>query len=138
LRARRPAASAASCSTEALTGGVGHGLKRPPPQLKDLRSFRRARTSSPARAAASRVPPTRRPDDPYYVGNEEDPTHTLHAWIERFRAASPASCRRLRLGHTLAGVAMDFVTSTEAAPRGTFYTEVVVGPRSEEEEDGEG
>jgi hypothetical protein len=30
---------------------------------------------------------------------------------------------------------MDFVTSTEAAPRGTFYTEVVAGPRPEEEEE---
>ncbi|ELR05463.1 hypothetical protein GMDG_01758 [Pseudogymnoascus destructans 20631-21] len=77
LRAQHPAASAASCTTEALTGGVGRGLKRPP-QLKDTRPSRHARTSSPARAAASRAPPTHRPDDPCYVGNEEHPTHTCY------------------------------------------------------------
>ncbi|OBT94630.1 hypothetical protein VE01_07925 [Pseudogymnoascus verrucosus] len=109
LRARRPAAAAASCAVEVLTGGVGRGSKRAAPPSKDTGPSRRARTLSPARAAAARAPPSRRPDDPYYVGNEDHPTHTLHAWIERFRAASPASRRRLRLGHTLAGVIVPIV-----------------------------
>jgi hypothetical protein len=117
LRARRPAAAAASCAVEGLPPEAPPGRKRAAPQLKDGRPSRRARACSPSpprndhttlparlRAAASR-------------GGFE-PTKELGAAIRRFRDASPPSREMIRLRHSLLEVAMNFVAFGEGVPAG--------------------
>ncbi|OBT79762.1 hypothetical protein VF21_01470 [Pseudogymnoascus sp. 05NY08] len=138
LRARRPAAPAVSCAAEAQLEAGPRGRKRTRSPPRDPRPVRRRRlpasppptvTAAHLRAAIrAGVAPTtglvRAPRGPF------DYRVALDDAVARFRVASPSSRERLRLEHSLAGVAMQIVASSEANP-GLFLEE------DEDEEDEE-
>ncbi|OBT77097.1 hypothetical protein VF21_02913 [Pseudogymnoascus sp. 05NY08] len=140
LRARRPAAPAVSCAAEAQleAGTCGCKRTRSPPRDPCPVCRRRLPASPPPTVTAAHlraairagVAPTTglvcAPRGPF------DYRVALDDAVARFRVASPSSRERLRLEHSLAGVAMQIVASSEANP-GLFLEE----DEDEEDEDEE-
>ncbi|OAF56004.1 hypothetical protein VC83_07957 [Pseudogymnoascus destructans] len=137
LHVRHAVKAATSYATEALTEEALRGRKRraTSPSTKDSRPARRPRVT------AARVRATTRASVAATTGLVPVPRAPLDYQLElenavaQFRVASPSSRERLRLVHSLEGVAMQIVTSSEGNP--SLFQGEDEEEDEEEEEEGE-